>query len=317
MTGNTKNMTEEIAEERRQILDSPRPPRSNGTHANEEDQPGQEDMAFCMMLMRKKVHYFPVFTWLFIIVSFFICYSIAVAHGHVEPDFPYISYTAIKTPERCYFSQLINFGACLLAGNVFIRYLQMKEVFCKHNNTDRSHRRLNIACLVVGFLSALGFSMVANFQTQVMRPLHYTGAGLAFVFGMCYCWMSSALTWKQRSLMNNTYVAVLQLINSAVLSIFLVVFGVSKAIYKYRETHGMGTKWDTLKTVYLLSTITEWLTATFIVTFVLTYYPDFKTIRFYGPRVKFNTDVYARSPASNGSAHVNPDNLLQRNEDTV
>ncbi|XP_071104367.1 DNA damage-regulated autophagy modulator protein 1-like isoform X2 [Haliotis cracherodii] len=317
MIGTSKAMTEGVAEERRQILDSPRPPRSNGTHTNEEDQPGQEDMAFCMMLMRKKVHFFPVFTWIFIIVSFFICYGIAVAHGHVEPDFPYISYTAIKTPERCYFSQLINFGACLLAGNVFIRYLQMKEVFSKHNTADPSHRRLNIACLVVGFLSALGFSMVANFQTQVMRPLHYTGAGLAFVFGMCYCWMSSALTWKQRVNMNNTYVAVLQLINSVVLTVFLVVFGVSKAIYKYKETHGMGTKWDTLKTVYLLSTITEWLTATFIVTFVLTYYPDFKKIRFYGPRVKFNTDVYPRSTASNGDVHVNADGLQGNNEERV
>lgn len=57
-----------------------------------------------------------------------------------------------------------------VAGNVFIRYLQMKEVFSKHNTADPSHRRLNIACLVVGFLSALGFSMVANFQVSLPHP---------------------------------------------------------------------------------------------------------------------------------------------------
>ncbi|KAK7469498.1 hypothetical protein BaRGS_00036477 [Batillaria attramentaria] len=249
----------------------------------------EEDMALCILLLKRRVHWLPIITAVFIIGSLFISYGVSVGHGHVEPDFPYISYTAIQTPERCIFAQLINIGAFLLAANIYVRFLQQRELFRTpgHPAKDsaRDHR-VCIASLVVGWLSALGLSMVANFQTVVMRPPHYTGAALAFGLGMVYCWLQTSLSMRHCPW---DCVTVAQFINSFILTVCLITFGVSKIIYKVSEAQGKGTKFGTLRAVYLVSTISEWLTAAAVVLFVLTFYPAFNTVTLQGPKVLLGT----------------------------
>ncbi|KAK3706446.1 hypothetical protein RRG08_048014 [Elysia crispata] len=242
------------------------------------------NMPLMTFLLKRRLHYLPIFTAIFIISSFFLAYGISVYHGHVEPDFPYISYAAIQAPERCVFAQLINIGAFLLAANIYIRYLQMSTVLDLLNGARRD-RGINKCSLVLGWISAFGLTMVANFQTVEMRPGHYTGAGLAFLLGTSYCWLQTSLAVRY---CRWSLVAVTQLINSVLLSVFLVIFTVSKTTYKVRESQGHGTKWDTLRSVYLVSTISEWLTAASIVTFVLTFYRDFSRIELKSPTVKIN-----------------------------
>ncbi|KAL8597608.1 hypothetical protein ACOMHN_001539 [Nucella lapillus] len=133
----------------------------------EEEEEKEENMALCILLLKRRVHYLPVITAVFIVVSFIVSYAVSVGHGHVEPAFPYISHTAIQIPERCIFAQLINFGAFLLGANVFVRFLQQSEQFKPRGRPTRAtakDQRLCMASLVVGWLSALGLSMVANFQ---------------------------------------------------------------------------------------------------------------------------------------------------------
>lgn len=49
--------------------------------------------------------------------------------------------------------------------NVWVRYLFVKEIFLKKKVQDViKWQRVNIAGIILGFLSALGISMVANFQ---------------------------------------------------------------------------------------------------------------------------------------------------------
>ncbi|XP_050408256.2 DNA damage-regulated autophagy modulator protein 1 isoform X2 [Patella vulgata] len=266
------------------------------------EQEEYEDMALCFFFLKRRIHYLPILTSLFIIASFFISYAVSVSQGHVEPDFPYISYTAIKVPERCIFAQLINIGATLLAFNVYIRYLTMKAMLiaAKRPPCDRKY---NVATLIMGFLSALGLSMVANFQTVDIKAAHYVGAGLAFVLGTVYCWIQSSLSWKLRHALKNSYVAVWQFVNSAFLTAFLITFIISKAIYKLSELNGLGTKWDTLRIPYLISTATEWLTAGAIVTFVLTFIPDFKKSVLIGPVVELPLEIITtinECPSING-----------------
>ncbi|KAK7098318.1 hypothetical protein V1264_002644 [Littorina saxatilis] len=260
-------------------------------------------MALCILLLKKRVHYLPVITAVFIIASFFISYGVSVGHGHVEADFPYISHTAVKAPERCIFAQLINIGAFLLAANVYVRYLQQTEMFKEHVHPFvdccAKDRRLMIASLVIGWLSALGLSMVANFQTIEMRPPHYVGAGMAFGLGLVYCWIQTSISLRHPPI---DCVTVLQLLNSIILSICLVTFGVSKTIFKVKEGRGEGTKHDELRPVYLVSTISEWLTAAAVVLFLLTFYPSFSKITITGPRI-----VLQRSrpySTANGNTHT-------------
>ncbi|CAG5120866.1 unnamed protein product [Candidula unifasciata] len=244
-----------------------------------------------------QLRFLPILTFAWNCTAFVTSYAIAVSKGHVEPDFPYISHTAVEVPERGIFSQMVNLGALMFAANMYIKYLQVKAVILTTTSDRPRDRRLNIASLVVGFTSAVGMTVVANFQTRVMREAHYTGAFLAFTGGMIYCWLQTSLSLIHRPW---SKITVFQITNSILLTIFLFMFGISKIVFKNMEAAGHGTKHDTLRDVYLVSTSTEWLTAIFTITYVLTYYRDFSFIRFNFPSVHIRNE---QNPSSS-SGHT-------------
>lgn len=236
-------------------------------------------MPFIMMLLKKRLHLLPIVTAIWILSSFIISYAIAVAYGHVEPDFPYISdclysYTAVSAPERCVFSLMVNMGSFMLAANVYIKYKQTVQAFHLFKAVRRDEL-INQISFVIGLISAFGLSVVANFQTVDARPGHYIGVSMAFGGGLIYCWMQTSLSIRYHRW---SCVAVSQLVNSIMLTSCFIIFGVSKAIYKTRESQGHGTKHDVLRPIYLTSTVFEWLLAISLVTFVLTFYRDFSRV---------------------------------------
>ncbi|XP_052269528.1 DNA damage-regulated autophagy modulator protein 2-like isoform X2 [Dreissena polymorpha] len=250
----------------------------------------------CLVALKRRLWLLPILTSSWLFSSFWISYGIAVGYNHTEADFPYISHTAIEAPERCVFGQLVNIGAVMLAMNVILRYLYLKRYFlCKQVTvTDRCFK-VNLAGLVLGFASAFGLSMVANFQTEVQRIPHYIGAFFAFGIGTVYCWIQTTLSYKVRCLMTGDKLSdqkfrkmalvILQFINSVVMTVLLVLFSTSKAIYKVQSTKGLGSKWDTLREIYLTSTVSEWLLAFSILTFTLTFAPNFKNVRMHDPHI--------------------------------
>lgn len=246
----------------------------------------------CLVFLRKRLYLLPIVTAIWIICSFFISYGIAVGYGHTEPDFPYISHTAIEAPERCVFGQLVNVGALMLGMNVLVRYLFLKEIFRqKKFDNVRGWQKANIVGIILGIISAFGISMVANFQTVVLRGPHYVGAGLAFGLGLIYCWLQTRITWRLREEnIGSRKIAILQLINSIALTGFVIIFGISKTIYKVNEIQGNGTKYDSLRGVYLTSTISEWLLAISVLTYTLTYTWDFKSMILESPKVTLDFD---------------------------
>ncbi|KAJ8299174.1 hypothetical protein KUTeg_023234 [Tegillarca granosa] len=221
----------------------------------EEEIPGVMSLT-CLVFLRKRLYLLPIVTAIWIICSFFISYGIAVGYGHTEPDFPYISHTAIEAPERCVFGQLVNVGALM---QIFRQ---------KKFDNVRGWQKANIVGIILGVISAFGISMVANFQTVVLRGPHYVGAGLAFGLGLIYCWLQTRITWRLREEnIGNRKIAILQLINSIAL-----------------------TGFDSLRGVYLTSTISEWLLAISVLTYTLTYTWDFKSMILESPKVTLDFD---------------------------
>ncbi|XP_052799440.1 uncharacterized protein LOC128231061 [Mya arenaria] len=273
--------------------------RCSSAESRRTDEPPGVMSILCLVALKRRLWLLPILTsgWLF--SSFWTSYAIAVSYNHTEADFPYISHTAIEAPERCVFGQMVNIGAVMLGMNVILRYLFVKKfLLCKGTaGTDRWFR-VNLAGLCLGIASAFGLSMVANFQTQVQRVPHYIGAFFAFGFGTVYCWVQSALTYKVHyTFKGKRVLAALQFTNSIVMTLLLVLFGTSKAVYKVREYRGQGTKWDTLRAVYLTSTITEWLLALSVLTFTLTFAPDFRNMRVDDPKI-FLEETYERKHSS-------------------
>ncbi|KAK3591893.1 hypothetical protein CHS0354_005103 [Potamilus streckersoni] len=269
----------------------------NNDHCRPTDEDKKEKppgiMSFlCLIWLKRRLWLLPILTsgWLFL--SFWVSYIIAVANNHVEPNFPYISHTAIEAPERCVFGQMVNIGAVMLFMNILLRYLYIKTSLVRKTIKFNSRwYKINLTCLVMGFFSAFGLSMVANFQTEVQRGPHYVGAGLAFGLGMIICWIQCAISWKVHYKLNNKSVLlIIQIIIASLLTTSGLIFGISKGIYKARQYAGHGTKWDVLREVYLTSTVTEWVLAIFILMFTLTFIPEFKRITISDPQVELISD---------------------------
>ncbi|CAL1534737.1 unnamed protein product [Lymnaea stagnalis] len=290
MEGSSENQSALIAESNHQIQNYvmtngsliPKPEREvdpmlasdSQVTSGSKEKPALSTMPFIMMLLKKRLHFLPIVTAIWIVSSFIISYVIAVCYGHVEPDFPYISYTAISAPERCIFSLMVNMGSFMLAANVYIKYKQTVQAFQLFKAVHRDEL-INKISLIIGLISAFGLSIVANFQTVDARPGHYIGVTMAFGGGLIYCWMQTSLSIRYHRW---SCVAISQLVNSIMLTSCFIIFGVSKAIFKTRESQGHGTKHDTLRPVYLTSTVFEWLLAISLVTFVLTFYRDFSRV---------------------------------------
>ncbi|XP_076471532.1 DNA damage-regulated autophagy modulator protein 2-like isoform X2 [Babylonia areolata] len=270
---------------------------SQGSEAeSEEKEEEEENMALCILLLKRRVHYLPVITFIFIIGSFIASYFIAFANENVDP-IPYISHTGAQLPERCIFSQLVNIGAFLLGANMYVRFLQQKEQF-KRSARHACDRRLCIAALVVGWLSAAGLSILANFQTSGIKPIHYAGAILALLMGLVYCWIQTSLSWRHHRKECVTYV---QLANSILLSACLLTYIASKGTLKLKEHFKHGTKEGNLKPIYVVSTVSQWMTAISVMLFLLTFYPSFSKITLQAPRVLLHRN--RTSHIANGNAH--------------
>ncbi|XP_071099272.1 DNA damage-regulated autophagy modulator protein 1-like [Haliotis cracherodii] len=128
----------------------------------------------------------------------FITYGIAVSLGHVNARFPYISDTGTHPPESCVFGFLQGLYAFLSVICVYIRYCHV-ELWFRDSGRKILHRT-NIVALIIGFISALGVYLVANFQETNVLPVHLAGAFLAFVGGNVYCWIQTIMTFRMREL---------------------------------------------------------------------------------------------------------------------
>lgn len=271
----------------------------------------------CLVAFKRRLWLLPILTAAWLFSSFWISYGIAVSYNHTEADFPYISHTAIEAPERCVFGQMVNIGAVMLGLNVILRYLFVKKLLLSQKTPPSSiWYKVNIAGLFLGILSAFGLSMVANFQTEVQRGPHYFGAGLAFFLGGIYCWVQTGLTYKVLyKFRREKLILILQIINSFILTLMLVLFVSTKLVYKLRHAKGLGTKWDKLRGVYLTSTITEWLLALSVLTFTLTFAPNFQYMKVDDPKIYLGEDYETSTKSKNTVQHSDTNGNVQAAEE--
>ncbi|XP_077807614.1 DNA damage-regulated autophagy modulator protein 2 isoform X2 [Macaca mulatta] len=94
--------------------------------------------------------------------AFIFSYITAVTLHHIDPALPYISDTGTLAPEKCLFGAMLNIAAVLCIATIYVRYKQVHALSPEENVIIK----LNKAGLVLGILSCLGLSVVANFQSK-------------------------------------------------------------------------------------------------------------------------------------------------------
>ena len=80
---------------------------------------------------------------------------------------------------------LLAFSVCLV---IYIRYSQIKECTIAFGLLNSSIQKLNRVSLILGLLSTLGLSLVANFQETSVIVVHFIGAFMCFGCGTLYFW---------------------------------------------------------------------------------------------------------------------------------
>ncbi|KAM9688964.1 DNA damage-regulated autophagy modulator protein 2 isoform 1-T2 [Trichechus inunguis] len=126
-----------------------------------------EDL-FEMWWFQQGLSFLPSALVIWTAAAFIFSYITAITLHHVDPVLPYISDTGTVAPEKCLFGAMLNVTAVLCVATIYVRYKQVHAL----NPEENRIIRLNKAGLVLGLLSCLGLSIVANFQKTTLFLAH-------------------------------------------------------------------------------------------------------------------------------------------------
>ncbi|XP_055440751.1 DNA damage-regulated autophagy modulator protein 2 isoform X2 [Capricornis sumatraensis] len=179
--------------------------------------------------------------------AFIFSYITAITLHHVDPVLPYISDTGTVAPEKCLFGAMLNIAAVLCVATIYVRYKQVHAL----NPEENRIIRLNKAGLVLGLLSCLGLSLVANFQKTTFFAVHVCGAVLTFGMGSLYMFVQTILSYQMQPKIHGKQVFWIRLL--------LVI-------------------WCGGYVLHMITTAAEWSMSLSFFGFFLTYIRDFQKI---------------------------------------
>lgn len=143
------------------------------------------------MWFQQGLSFLPIALVIWTAATFTVSYIIAVTLHHVDPALPYISDTGTMAPEKCLFGAMLNIAAFLCLATIYVRYKQVHAL----NPEENLIIKLNKAGLVLGILSCLGASLVANFQKTALFVVHVSGGVLSFGMGSFYMLVQTILSY--------------------------------------------------------------------------------------------------------------------------
>ncbi|CAI2725049.1 unnamed protein product [Schistosoma spindalis] len=204
------------------------------------------------------VHYFVIGLILAIVGTFSISYLISTSEHHASVIFPYISDTGALPPESCVFGQLLNICSFLSFVCIYCWYLHERNVIYALEGPNSHIVFARLTC-IVGCLSALGMSIVANFQEASLIVVHLIGAMMTFGLGIIF---SALVTYStRRHLEYNFRIYVFRLILT--ICGFLANLGVFIFGHLSGGIHGpFPRKWDPSEAgfkYHAMSSFCEWL----------------------------------------------------------
>ncbi|ENN74856.1 DNA damage-regulated autophagy modulator protein 2 isoform X1 [Dendroctonus ponderosae] len=209
-------------------------------------------------------------------ITFYLSY---IKYEHVTYILPYISDTGTFPPESCIFGQGFNIGSALIAFAIYLKYLQVKEIYKKHHIEDKYN--VNKLALILGLMASAGLNLVANFQETNAFSIHWFGAILTFGVGSLYISFQCYVYIKISPVIGQRKLTMFRILLSLVSAIGFIVCTVT-AFRSYGEFKGKDvTKWqkeDGGFQVHQISTITEWITASSIIIYISLFYEEFKRI---------------------------------------
>lgn len=177
---------------------------------------------------------------------------------------------------------------------IYIRYKQVEQYFRDHLSPESAKiLRINYASFVVGIISCLGLTVVANFQEINLRPVHLTGAMTCFTFGLLYCIFQTWISHLGHPLLNTYLIAKVRL-GLTLLMFFTYLTAVVLGPYAIRIFDGDDrTRWKPTEKGYvphMIAAFSEWTTMFCLNFFLLSYTREMHKIVINAPKVFITID---------------------------
>uniref|UniRef100_A0AC35TJ90 DNA damage-regulated autophagy modulator protein 2 n=1 Tax=Rhabditophanes sp. KR3021 TaxID=114890 RepID=A0AC35TJ90_9BILA len=231
----------------------------------------------------------PILHFVFLTTSFVSGYIIIVAKNLTDPFLPFISDGGAFLPQSAIFGQLLNIASALLVLVVLAKFKQIKS-FLMYANSRAVWNYLNFISMLLGLITAMGMSLIANFQEYSLPVTHLIGALFTIIGGFIYILINLAFYIKFRTRLNSPCLMIFRIVLAAIHGIFLIVHIVSLTtmifVRKHDETMTIMTedvvqieRYDSNSPFYcrhLLQTISEWILVYAMEIHFLTYVADYK-----------------------------------------
>ncbi|KAL5252303.1 hypothetical protein ACHWQZ_G015166 [Mnemiopsis leidyi] len=229
--------------------------------------------------------YLPFLLTLLIGGGIVICYCMAVAYGHVEAAFPYISDTGTFPPESCVFTLFLNCAAVVALAIFTLKYLHVVQY---NRQCSPAVTRINTAALITGYIAAFGIMVVGAFQETNVLAVHVAGAMMAFIGGTVYMFLIASLGFRQdvNFGVDERQYAKARLAMAILSAVsFIITIGVSAwslALWEPAEedsTYQMWSSDDKGYNVHLVATAFEWVMALDLLAFLMTFSQELHIIQ--------------------------------------
>lgn len=148
--------------------------------------------------------------------------------------------------------------------------------------------KINTIAMWLGMGSALGCSIVANFQETNVRYMHYIGALTCFGFGTAFFWIQAIITHNIHPYVGSLKLANIRLGLAVLCTIFFLLVAVTGVISHILFNGTDPRKWypsDGGWEFHVASTFSEWIVATIFCFYILSFTDEFKLITFNHPPI--------------------------------
>ncbi|XP_063678238.1 DNA damage-regulated autophagy modulator protein 2-like isoform X2 [Bolinopsis microptera] len=263
--------------------------------------------------------YLPFLLTLLIGGGIVMCYCMAVAYGHVEAAFPYISDTGTFPPESCVFTLFLNCAAVVLLAIFTLKYLHVVQY---NRQCSSAVTRINTAALVIGYVAAFGIMVVGAFQETNVLAVHVLGAMMAFIGGTVYMFLIASLGFRRDvnfGVDERGYAkARLFMAFLSAISFIIMIITTKEAFELWYSEHlnddrkpQLWNKNDKGYNIHLVATAFEWVMALDLLAFLMTFSQELHIIQLQVVLVRHPLCSILSSPAvSANSQHTTQDVLL-------
>ncbi|XP_063678240.1 DNA damage-regulated autophagy modulator protein 2-like isoform X4 [Bolinopsis microptera] len=261
--------------------------------------------------------YLPFLLTLLIGGGIVMCYCMAVAYGHVEAAFPYISDTGTFPPESCVFTLFLNCAAVVLLAIFTLKYLHVVQY---NRQCSSAVTRINTAALVIGYVAAFGIMVVGAFQETNVLAVHVLGAMMAFIGGTVYMFLIASLGFRRdvNFGVDERGYAKARLFMAFLSAISFIISMTASCVAWYQwvpfDPDSKSKLWnerDKGYNIHLVATAFEWVMALDLLAFLMTFSQELHIIQLQVVLVRHPLCSILSSPAvSANSQHTTQDVLL-------